>query len=88
MNSFWRHCLAHFEQELPPQQFVTWIKPLKCETEGDALVLVAPNSRFLHTLEESYRPTVDRALSGLPGPTFEVHFSLEEEDGHEPIAEL
>jgi len=45
------------------------------------LVLLAPNSRFLHTLEESYRPTVDRALAGLGGPGFEVLFSLAEEEG-------
>jgi chromosomal replication initiator protein len=51
------------------------------------LVLVAPNSRFLHTLEESYRPTVDRALSSLQGPRFEVHFLLEEEEGHEPTTD-
>ena len=29
MNSFWRFCLARFEKELPPQQFKTWIKPLR-----------------------------------------------------------
>ena len=39
MNSFWRHCLSHFERELPQQQFVTWIKPLRCQTEGDTLTL-------------------------------------------------
>jgi chromosomal replication initiator protein len=46
MNSFWRLCLASFEKELPPQQFRTWIKPLKCHAEGDTVTLVAPN-RFV-----------------------------------------
>jgi chromosomal replication initiator protein len=49
--------------------------------EGDRrLVLLAPNSRFLLTLEESYRPTVNRALAGLGGAAFEVLFSLEEKE--------
>src|SRR5687767_510046 len=46
MDSFWRLCLASFEKELPPQQFRTWIKPLKCHAEGDTVTLVAPN-RFV-----------------------------------------
>lgn len=28
MEAFWRACLTQFEQELPAQQFITWIKPL------------------------------------------------------------
>ncbi|HKA40847.1 MAG TPA: chromosomal replication initiator protein DnaA [Burkholderiales bacterium] len=46
MNSFWRLCLASFEKELSPPQFRTWIKPLKCYIDGDAITLVAPN-RFV-----------------------------------------
>lgn len=87
-QSFWSVLQKQLQQELDPEEFATWFLPLKVRDEGDdRLVLVAPNSRFLHTLEESYRPTVDRALSGLPGPRFEVQFSLEEEDGEEPATD-
>ncbi len=41
MNSFWRHCLSHFEKELPVQQFVTWIKPLKYHAQGDVVTIWA-----------------------------------------------
>ena len=54
MNSFWRHCLAHFEKELPPQQFVTWIKPLKVEMEGDVLTLIAPNRFVLQWIRDKF----------------------------------
>ncbi|HSF21782.1 MAG TPA: DnaA N-terminal domain-containing protein, partial [Burkholderiales bacterium] len=43
MNSFWRFCLARFEKELPPQQYRTWIKPLRPQADGERLILVAPN---------------------------------------------
>jgi chromosomal replication initiator protein len=67
------------QRQLDPDEFATWFRPLKVGNEdGDRLVLVAPNSRFLHTLEESYRPTVDRAVAGLGGHGFEVLFSLED----------
>ncbi len=68
-------------EELDPEEFATWFLPLKVRKEGQGhLILLAPNSRFLHTLEESYRSVVDRALAGLSGRPFEVHFLLEEDD--------
>jgi chromosomal replication initiator protein len=67
------------QQQLDPDEFTTWFRPLKVGDEnGRRLVLVAPNSRFLHTLEESYRPMVDRAVAGLGDPGFEVLFALDE----------
>ncbi|HBL31938.1 MAG TPA: chromosomal replication initiator protein DnaA [Acidobacteria bacterium] len=84
-QSLWPVLQKQLQQELDPEEFATWFLPLKVLDEGEGhLYLLAPNPRFLHTLEESYRPTVDRALAALPGPRFEVHFSLEEEEGHEP----
>ena len=87
-RSLWSSLQKQLQQELDPEEFATWFLPLKVRDEAeDRLVLVAPNSRFLHTLEESYRPMVDRALSGLQGPRFEVLFLLEEEDGFEPTTD-
>jgi chromosomal replication initiator protein len=54
MNSFWRYCLSHFEKELPAQQFVTWIKPLKFHAEGDTLTLVAPNRFVLQWIRDKF----------------------------------
>jgi chromosomal replication initiator protein len=87
-QSLWSVLQEQLRQELDPEEFATWFRPLKVGAEGqDRLVLIAPNSRFLHTLEESYRPTVDRALAGLEGRRFEVFFSLEEENGAEVPAD-
>ncbi|HYU34667.1 MAG TPA: chromosomal replication initiator protein DnaA [Thermoanaerobaculia bacterium] len=89
-QSLWSVLQKQLQQELDPEEFATWFLPLKVgDEEDDRLVLIAPNPRFLHTLEESYRPTVDRALSGLQGFHFEVQFSLEEEDGQDgTVAEI
>jgi len=55
-QSLWSVLQKQLQQELDPEEFATWFLPLKVQDEGpDHLVLVAPNSRFLHTLEESYR---------------------------------
>jgi chromosomal replication initiator protein len=88
-QSFWFLLQRQLQQQLDPEEFATWFRPLKVGNEdGDRLVLLAPNSRFLHTLEESYRPAVDRAVAGLADPGFEVLFSLEDElvaDDEPPI---
>lgn len=57
MNAFWSSCLQQFEQELPPQQFNTWIRALRLE-DGDessqGLKLVAPNRFVLQWVRERY----------------------------------
>lgn len=46
MEHFWSTCLLRLEKELSPQQFNTWIKPLKVEIQSNTIRLLAPN-RFV-----------------------------------------
>ncbi len=59
MNSFWRFCLARFEKELPPQQYQTWIKPLRFHADGDRLTLVAPNRFVLQWIRDKFLPRIE-----------------------------
>ena len=58
MAGFWESCLQRFEQELPAQQFNTWIKPLRLEGESTAqekgLQLLAPNGFILKWVREKF----------------------------------
>jgi len=57
MSSFWNCCLNQFEQELPQQQFNTWIRPLRLEGDletGTQLRLIAPNGFILKWVKERY----------------------------------
>jgi chromosomal replication initiator protein len=81
MKSLWSQLQRALRQGLDPDEFSTWFEPLKVAAEEpDRLVLVAPNKRVLQTLEESYRPAVDRAIAGLDGEPFEGLFALEAAD--------
>ncbi len=46
ISALWSRCLDYLEDELPPQQFNNWIRPLQGVEEGDYLRLLAPN-RFV-----------------------------------------
>jgi len=57
-DSFWQACLSRFEEELSPQQFKTWIKPLRVTDNGQSLVLWVPNRFVLQWVK-------DRFLAGI-----------------------
>ncbi|PKO71554.1 MAG: chromosomal replication initiator protein DnaA [Betaproteobacteria bacterium HGW-Betaproteobacteria-14] len=63
MAGFWESCLQRFEQELPAQQFNTWIKPLRLEGEStaneDGLRLIAPNSFILKWVRDRYLTRIE-----------------------------
>jgi chromosomal replication initiator protein len=54
MNGFWRYCLSRFEEELPAQQFRTWIRPLKFNADGDVFTLIAPNRFVLQWIRDRF----------------------------------
>ncbi len=62
MAGFWESCLLRFEQELPLQQFNTWIKPLRLEGENqpaDGLRLVAPNTFIQKWVRDRYLTRIE-----------------------------
>jgi len=62
MGSFWESCLQRFEQELPVQQFNTWIKPLRLEGEDsplEGLRLIAPNGFIMKWVRDRYMTRIE-----------------------------
>src|SRR3979490_926656 len=61
MQNLWDECLRRLEQDLPAQQFNTWIRPLVPEAgAGDALVLTAPNRFVLDLVRERFASRIER----------------------------
>ena len=72
-SSHWSRLQERLRAILEPEEYGTWIAPLTVLTEDESgLVLGAPNERFVHTLEESYRDTLDREA----GLLFDEFFSV------------
>jgi len=71
--AFWTHCLSCLEQELPAQQFKTWILPLRVEElsdDGVGLRLVAPSNFHRQWLRDRYLRRIEELgeeyFGGLP----------------------
>lgn len=54
MEGFWLSCIDHFKKQLSPQQFNTWIKPLKIECDANTVRLLAPNRFVLQWVKEKF----------------------------------
>ncbi len=72
MSGFWESCLKRFEQELPVQQFNTWIKPLRLEGESqplEGLRLIAPNGFIMKWVRDRYLVRIeDYSRAFFSGP--------------------
>jgi chromosomal replication initiator protein len=51
---FWPRCLDAFREELTPQQFNTWIRPLALEPTDTGYKLLAPNRFVLQWVKERF----------------------------------
>lgn len=88
MNSFWRSCLSHFEQQLPPQQFRTWIKPLKFHASANILTLTAPNRFVLQWIHDRFLQEIERLAAERFGADAVVHLVLAEREALSPAKAL
>src|SRR3954469_8281283 len=69
MQNLWDACLRRLEQELPAQQFNTWIRPLAPEAGpgSDTLVLSAPNRFVLELVRERFATRIERLAPEAAG---------------------
>ena len=76
-QDFWSFCLSRLEQELPQQQFSTWIKTLQAEVaEAGGWRLVAPNRFVLQWVRERYLRRILELGEEFTGVPLQVELQL------------
>jgi len=76
-EDFWPFCLSRLEQELPQQQFNTWIKTLRAESGEDGTFrLIAPNRFVLQWVRERYLRRIHELGEELSGCPVQVELQL------------
>jgi len=59
----WNKCQRYLQDELPPTEFSTWIRPLKASFDNQKLNLKAPNRFVLDWVREKYLPRIQEILA-------------------------
>ena len=86
--SLWQKCLVRLENELPEQQFNTWIRPLHAIETAESLRLLAPNQFVLDWVSKHHFDTISRTLHDID-PEAETQVLLDigsTKRGSEPVA--
>ena len=60
--ALWGQCLARLEDELTPQQYNTWIRPLQVEMSGDTLRLLSPNRFVQDWVTDRFRGRIEEMM--------------------------
>lgn len=75
-GSLWHHCLRQLENEVPEQQFSTWVRPLQAVERDGSLVLLAPNRFVVSWIEKNLYSRIEQ-LVGAASTGAETRVVLE-----------
>ena len=64
-ESVWQQCLSVLQEELPSQQFNTWIRPLQAQESEGAILLYAPNRFVMDWVNEKYVARIEELLAQI-----------------------
>jgi chromosomal replication initiator protein len=81
--SLWQQCLVRLENELPEQQFNTWIRPLHAVETPESLQLLAPNQFVLDWVKKHHFETISRTLHSM-GQNAATRIQLDIGSTHKP----
>src|SRR6476659_3961260 len=83
MENFWQTCSAQLEQELTPQQFSAWIKPLApLDFEDGRLRIAAPNRFKLDWVKTQFASRISTLAAQFWEAPIEVQFVLDPRIGN------
>ncbi|MEH6589354.1 MAG: chromosomal replication initiator protein DnaA [Halioglobus sp.] len=69
----WQKCIDRLQEELPSQQFNTWIRPLKATQDETILTLFAPNRFIRDFVSDKYFSRISQLLTEIDsGPVTDV----------------
>ncbi len=73
----WSIFIAPFQTELNPQQFATWIRPLRCEQADGQVRLLAPNRFVLQWVRERFGHRIEALMHEVSGAPLVVEFGID-----------
>ncbi len=69
----WERCVDCLQEEVPSQQFNTWIRPLQCAVNGASLLLLAPNRFVKEWVIDKFQGRIEELLKEIePQANYDV----------------
>lgn len=80
-------CQRFFKEQLPLQQYNSWIKPLIFEVDGNRLILTAPNSFTLRIIQDRFLPEISKRAASFFHTTPEIELRIEKRSSEKQAVE-
>ena len=72
-QALWQQCVHMLEQEIAPQQFKTWIKPLSLQVNAQGgFEVLAPNRFVKNWVQDKYLLRIKTCLQELSQETIKI----------------
>ena len=82
----WQQCIDRLQDELPSQQFNTWIRPLQAKTDGQSLTLFAPNRFIKDFVSDKFADRIAELVRELePGGPLDVVLEIGARGSSAPV---
>jgi chromosomal replication initiator protein len=75
---FWQRCLDVFHDELTPQQYGTWIRPLSVEPAGDGYTVRVPNRFVLQWIKDRFAARIGELADAAEGRPVTIQYAIAE----------
>ncbi|NOQ76882.1 MAG: chromosomal replication initiator protein DnaA [Methylococcaceae bacterium] len=76
MSSIWNTCLSKLENEIPSNDFSTWIRPLQAVEKGETLKLLAPNRFIIDHVKQHFISKIEDAVYEFSNGTLILQFEI------------
>ncbi len=77
MDTLWRETLNHLRENLSPQLFSTWIKPIELvRVEKSQVFLRVPNRFFLDWIQDNYAQKIKETLASVGAVEYQLEFEI------------
>lgn len=84
-EEIWKGCLDRLAENVSPQHFATWFKPIQAASEEDAAVdgsitLVVPNRFFLEWVKEHYAALLQEVMRIVTGGELHICWKIDSDE--------
>ena len=76
MSSIWNNCLSKLENEIPANDFSTWIRPLQAVEKNNTLKLLAPNRFIIDHVKQHFLAKVEDVVYEFSNGSLLIQFEI------------